>query len=175
MKIFLSSLLHTIYGIHLKWEERVDGKVVLGEGCLSNMGDSLSLHRKGATLVLDPLCDFEWNKWVNGFSPHARLVWRSHFPSLLPKSLRCALHYFDLLANLCSLMWGVGYKAYPRRWWLPIIKRSYRQQGRNRLVALMGLKTWVNDGGKRAIELKVEWAGSDLELSNVGSGGARLH
>ena len=61
MKMFLSSLLHAIYGINLKWEEHVDGKAVWGEGCLSKnrqllnnlaKADFPSVHR--VTLVLEP-------------------------------------------------------------------------------------------------------------------------
>ena len=112
--------------------------------CLSNKVGSLSLHRKGAALILGFPHDFEWNKWVDNFSPHARIVWHSHFPgltsyfslcclvfalititSLLLKSLWYALCLSNIVDNLRSLMWGVGYKAYLRRWWLPILNQFF--------------------------------------------------
>ena len=57
----------------------------------------------------------------------------------------------------------IGYKTYPRRWWLPILKMLFHQQGLTRLVALSHLETWVNEGKKKAKELKGEWAGSGLQ------------
>ena len=148
MVTFLSSLLHAICGIKLKWEKH-DGKAVWGEGCLSNKSNSLCLHRKGATLSLDFPSNFEWDKWVDSFSP-TRMVWRSHSLSLLLKSLWCALRQSDILETLCSLMWGIGYKGYGVQWWLPIPKRFYHQQGLFRLLALPTLWVCVKGGKLKA-------------------------
>ena len=135
VNIFLSSS----YGIKFKWEKRADGRVVWVEGCSSNTGDRLSLHQKGFTLVLDALSLVEWNKWLIFSPPHARLVWCSQFPSLLLNSLWYALRPSDIWDTLRSLMWGgVGYKYYPRRWWLPFLKMFYHQRGLTRLEALEG-------------------------------------
>ena len=55
--------------------------------------------------------------WVDSSSPHARIVWRSHFPSFVQKYLWYALTPNHVLGNLRPVLWGVGAKGYPKSWW----------------------------------------------------------
>ena len=103
----ISVLLHTIYGIHLKWEPHGD-RYVWGEGSIGVCGGDLALMRKGAFLGDLPLEEGEWEKWVHTSSPHAPKVWNRHFPSLLIKFVWYASDKDCLFANLRSVMWGVG-------------------------------------------------------------------
>ena len=73
----ISVLLHSIYGIHLKWEPHGE-RYIWGEGSTEVCGSGLSLIRKGAFLDDPPLEDREWEKWVDTSSPHAPMVWKSH-------------------------------------------------------------------------------------------------
>ena len=51
--------------------------------------------------------------WVDVTSPHARMVWRSQFPSLLQKSIWYALTPGDIRDNPRSLFWGWESKDTP--------------------------------------------------------------
>ena len=68
-------------------------------------------------------------------------------------------------------MGGVGYKYFPRRWWLPILKRVYHHRGLTRLVALKDLKTWVNEGKMKAIERPSPTLDRNRKASTKGDGG----
>ena len=150
VKTFVSSLLHYTYGIRLKWEPGSPNEVVWGEGRITSSGSMLSLTRKGVTLNLDDPLQFEWLRWVDGFSPHARVVWRSHFPSLLLKCLWYALNHEDVIKNFKSLMWGVGYKHFPSKWVVPILRRFYDQHRLDRVVSLPILLGWIKEGKVKA-------------------------
>ena len=63
MKAFLSSLLHVMYGIKLRWEEQEQGKVVRGEGCPTCDTDEVSFNDQGVTTSLDMRSSFECDKW----------------------------------------------------------------------------------------------------------------
>ena len=88
MREALSVFLHLVYGVRLKWGPHT-AVATWGEGRsgLSLQG-SLALLWKPGTVSLngDPLGE-EWCKWVDCWSPHGRLVWRSQFPGLLIKCL----------------------------------------------------------------------------------------
>ena len=94
----ISILLHSIYGIRLKWEPHGDC-YIWGEGSIGVQGGELSLIRKGACLDDPPLEDQEWEKWVDTSSPHAPMVWKIHFPSLLIKCVWYASNTECLKAN----------------------------------------------------------------------------
>ena len=153
VKTFATTLLHTTYGIRLKWEPGSPNEVVWGEGRITSENNCLSLTRKGVTLSLEQPQLFEWHRWVDCFSPHARVVWRSHFHSLLLKSLWYALTHEDTIKNLKSLMWGIGYKRYPTKWFIPMLKRFHQQYKLSRVVSLPILLGWVKEGKRRAEEL----------------------
>ena len=59
---------------------------------------------------------------------HVWLVWRSRFPGLLHKSVWYALDLASFTAQVCSVMWGVGYRGYPRGGWVGILHRFRRIQ-----------------------------------------------
>ena len=141
----ISILLHSIYGIRLKWEPHGD-RYVWGEGSIGVQGGELSLIRKGAFLDVPPPEDQEWEKWVDTSSPHAPMVWRSHFPSLLIKCVWYASNTECLRANLRSVLWGVGVKGYPARWWRGALRSFYYKAGLERVVAFKQLREWAVDG-----------------------------
>ena len=66
------------------------------------------LVRKGASVGERPLEEGEWGKWVNTSSPHALMVWKSHFTSLLAKCVWYACDKECGRANLRCVMWGCG-------------------------------------------------------------------
>ena len=114
----ISLLLTHIYGIALKWEPN-GTPVTWGEGrlCCDPVGNVV-LQRKGvATNLYDLPPNVEWTRWVDAWSPHARLVWRSQLPSLLLKCLWYALSSFSIKGNLRSVPWGIGAKNYPTSSW----------------------------------------------------------
>ena len=83
---------------------------------------TLSLLKKSCTLSLSDLPGtMEWSTWVDVHSPHAKHVWKSQFPSLLLKCMWHSLTGADFVANVRSAMWGMGAKAYPRKWWHPTL------------------------------------------------------
>ena len=71
----ISVLLHSMYGIRLKWEPQGEC-CVWGEGSIGVHGGGLCLIRKGAFIDNPPLDDGEWEKWVDTSSPHAPMVWK---------------------------------------------------------------------------------------------------
>ena len=77
-----------------------------------------------------------------------------------------AITQADVCDNLRSLMWGIAYKVYPKRWWLPVLNRFYTQHCVDRLRDIMALPillAWAKEGKKRAEELNEEWAPSGLD------------
>ena len=147
IKVVITHLLAKVYGINLKWEPSSPDSVTWGEATISFTNKGTSLTRKGEVYSLDNLTDSpEWDTWVDYSSPHARLVWRSHFPSVLHKCIRYALTLEDVRANLRSVMWGVGVKGYPSRWWLPTLRKFYRSTTLDRILPLDLLLMWVREG-----------------------------
>ena len=53
----------------------------------------------------------EWESWPDACSPHARLVWRSRFPSILQKCIWYALTVDDMCQPLVGHVGGVGDKG----------------------------------------------------------------
>ena len=105
----------------------------------------LALRRKGVPLLLG--CPSpEWENWVDISSPHARMVWRSQFPSLLQKSIWFALTPGNIRDDLRSLFWGVGIKGYPPKWWMGWLKRFLRNAWMQDLVSLPELLHWRREG-----------------------------
>ena len=103
----ISVPVHTIYGIHLKLVPHGE-RYIWGKGSIGVDGAGLSSIRKGAFLDDPPLEDREWEKWVDTSSPHAPMVWKSHFPSLLIKCVWYASDTECLRANLRSVLCGIG-------------------------------------------------------------------
>ena len=142
----VSLLLDATYGIGLKWEPS-STNVCWGEGSITVPLDqkAFSLTRKGVAYGLSSESP-EWDRWIDLSSPNARLVWRSHFPALLRKSLWYALTPRDICLNLRSILWGIGVKNYPRAWWLPPLKRFYNSNSLKRVLPLSQCLDWMREG-----------------------------
>ena len=122
---------------------------------LCGMLTGSQLGRKGVTVVLAALSSqVEWVKWVDVSSPHARLVWRSEFPSLLIKCIWYALSYFSVQLNVRSVMLGSGAKGYPISWWQRLLFKfcktyvlqrivSWKQLSKRALPISTGRRGWV--------------------------------
>ena len=113
LKWVMSSFLHTLYHIGLKWEPH--DKVAQLCECEFDNSLPLFMQRKGIVLSLQSALrpDFEWQRWLPVTSPNAREVLRSTFPSLLHKSLWYCCTTQGLIANVRSLIWGAGWHRYP--------------------------------------------------------------
>ena len=124
------------------------GTKLLGSKCKHHNTMSLpSLTRKGVVYSLENLVESpEWDTWVDYSSPHARLVGRSHFPCILQKCIWYAMTSEDIKANLRSVMWGVGIKGYPTRWWLPTLRKFHRSTTFDGILPLDLLLLWVQEG-----------------------------
>ena len=145
-KEIISLLLGATYGIKLKWEPSSDN-VVWGEATLNTQTTTMSLTRKGVVRTLgEPDVIPEWESWTDVCSPHARLVWRSQFPSILQKCVWYALTTNDLETNFRSVLWGVGVKRYPRQWWLPTLRKFHNTASLGRVFSLHQLISWVKQG-----------------------------
>ena len=59
IKCFCSALLHSVYGIRLKWEPHRE-RVVWGEGALMVINGTLNLSRKGTRVGREVVSDGEW-------------------------------------------------------------------------------------------------------------------
>ena len=103
---------------------------------MSQLPDApLFVVRKACTLSLNSSPDaVEWGTWVDTCSPHVKQVWKSQFPSLLLKCMRYFLTTNDFLMNDRSVMWGLGAKAYPPRWWHPTWWWLFHKYGFHRIV-----------------------------------------
>ena len=51
-----------------------------------------------------------------------------------------------LRANLRSVLWGVGVKGYPARWWRGALRSFYYKAGLERVVTFKQLREWAVDG-----------------------------
>lgn len=112
VKVAVTSLLHSVYGIRLQWEPH-GSRYKWGQVSTAPMDSKLSLLWKGVDT--DGKVE-EWERWVDVTSPHARLVWRSQFPDILQKCIRYTFTKQDILDNLQSVMVGVRRKKYPVVW-----------------------------------------------------------
>ena len=65
------------------------------------------------------------------------------------KSVWYAASAGDLVANFRSLVWGVGWRGYPKEWWLPCLERFLRKYNLMGVISLGSVATWVREG-KRA-------------------------
>ena len=72
--------------------------------------------------------------------------WRSQFPGLLIKCLWYALdtHLFSL--NVRSVLWGIGCKGYPRKWWLGTLQRFWSKYALHDVICMAQLIAWVRQG-----------------------------
>ena len=116
--------------------------------------DTSSLTRDGIVHDMEPL-DFplEWEAWADASSPHARVVWRSHFPAILKISMWYALTMEDIRASLKFAVWGVGVKGYPRQWWLSTLRKFFHTTTPERVLFLRQLIAWVKQGKKHTLEV----------------------
>ena len=141
-------VLRCIYGIPLKWEPH-GTSVTWGEASLTSCGDGFSLTCKGIVRDLslyDPAALGEWTRWVHRFSPNARTVWRSQFPSIVLKSIWYALSMNDLRLNVPSLIWGMGYHSYPKRWWRPKLFSLWSKYRMGRCFSMHEVDLWFSQG-----------------------------
>ena len=107
----------------------------------------VALYCKAYTLSLAaPTSQSEWGTWVDRASPHSRIVWGSQFPGLLHKCTWYTLNVPSLQANLRSVMWGVGCKGYPQRWWMRALRRFWREYVLECLVPFRHMMLWVREG-----------------------------
>ena len=137
------------------WEPHGD-RYVWGEGTIGVECTDLSRVRKGAFIGNLPCEEGEWEKRVAVSSPpvllaccvveRARMVWKSHFPSVLLKCVWYASNKQCWLSNLKSVMWGVGAKSYPVKWWWGALRTFHNKAGLERLVAFRQLREWVVQG-----------------------------
>ena len=150
VKRALAVTLRRIYQIPLKWEPHGDA-VVWGEATLTpSMVDSgFSLTRKGIVTELSPAAvqqPTKWTRWVSCKSPNARSVWRSQFPSLVLKSIWYAVSPRDLQLSSRSLVWGMGWHSYPRRWWRPKLFALWTRYRLGRCFFMHTVDRWANEG-----------------------------
>ena len=66
-------------------------------------------------------------------------------------------------------MWGIGYKHYPSKWFVPILRHFYDQHRLDKIVSLPVLLGWVKEGKVKAKEAGLEWGhpraqGEDAEV-----------
>mmetsp|Transcript_53028 Transcript_53028/g.94640 ORF Transcript_53028/g.94640 Transcript_53028/m.94640 type:complete len:338 (-) Transcript_53028:80-1093(-) len=155
VRLCLSTFLNCVYGIPLKWEPH-EGGAVWGEACISHtpapstdgLADTrggISVVRKGCVKHLDGEGPKEWDSWVSSVSPNGATVWSSQFIAILHKCLWYAVTVNDIQFNLRSLMWGVGCKHYPWRWWYGSLKRFHRKF-LSSIFPLKTLLTWHSEG-----------------------------
>ena len=153
-------LLRVVYGIPLKWEKHTD-TVVWGEAQVRVNPDADTVHvnHKGIVSTLrvpEPTEPNEWARWVRRESPNARTVWRSQLPSLLLKSIWSSLSSSDLLVNVRSLIWGLGFHGYPRRWWRPALFRLWRKYRLERIFDMAMVDRWVREGASLSMPVGAE-------------------
>ena len=91
----------------------------------------------------------EWLRWVPSISANAQFTLASMLPSLFLKSICYAASREDLVANFPSFVWGVGWHAYHRDWWLPCLEKFLCKYNLLPIVSLRSVATWVREG-KRA-------------------------
>ena len=124
VKMMLASRLKNVHGIPLKWENH-SKDVTWGEACIRSEAFLVSLVRKGCAMSIHGDTPREWESWVSASSPNARPLWNSHFAALLQKCLWYEISLHDIRLNLRSLMWGMGIKGYPIKWWFPTLRRLH--------------------------------------------------
>ena len=144
----IAIVLQQIYKIPLKWEPH-GVAVTWGEASLVPDGTGFSFTRKGIVRDLslyDPTAPVEWTQWVDRYSPNARTVWRSHFPSVVLKSGWYALSLRDLRLNIRSLIWGMGFHSYPKSWWRPKLYSLWSKYRLGRCFSMYEVDQWAAQG-----------------------------
>ena len=116
-----------------------------GEGALCVELSRLSLRNKGVRQMLGAASP-EWENWVDVASPHAKMVWRSQFPSLLQKCIWYALTPDDIGSHLRSLFRGLGVKGYPPEWWRGTLKKFHQKTWLCKVVSIPELLQWRREG-----------------------------
>jgi hypothetical protein len=143
----VDSLLHTLYGIPLKWEPHSPPTVTWCESTLTFLSHGPSLVRKG----VEPRGgsrpeELEWAKWVNRWSPNAQFTLKSMLPSLALKSIWYAASATDLRDNIRSMYVGLGAKGYPVAWWGPTLRRFLQKYNLTDLIPFQAVDAWVGEG-----------------------------
>ena len=109
-----------MYGLKPKWEQH-GGTVAWGGKAWYTTGWCGYAFAKVMHAFITCACTA--GTWVDKHNPHARLVRRSRFPGLLHKCAWYALNVVSFSANIRSVMWGVGCKGYPQKWWMGVLHR----------------------------------------------------
>ena len=65
---------------------------------------------------------------------------------MLLKCMWYALNTADFVTNLRSVMWGMGAKSYPRKWWHPTLWRLFHKHAWHRVICFQDLMKWVDEG-----------------------------
>ena len=106
-----------------------------------------ALHRKGLVHALHTwkqgVLDAEWEQWVDAHSLNAKTVLQPLLPSILYKSLLCALNKQDVFCNLRSLLWGLGVHD---QWWRPMPLRLFKRFLGNRIPGFKTMIGWYQKG-----------------------------
>ena len=55
-----------------------------------------------------------------------------------------------MTANCRSLLWGVGWHAYPQQWWLPCLERFLRRYRLLTVIFLVSITLCVGEGKRAA-------------------------
>ena len=53
------------------------------------------------------------------------------------------------MTNIRSVMWGMGAKSYPRKWWHSTFWRLFHKHALHRVVQFHDLLAWVDEGACR--------------------------
>ena len=145
-KTILSTFLHSLYNIKLKWEPH-DSVAQLCE-CEFDSSGPCFLLRKGVVRSLQSALrpDFDWQRWLPVTSPNARKVLRSTFPSLVHKSLLYCCSTQGLIANVRSLVWGAGWHCYPSDWWKKSVKGFLSELALTSTTNFADVDRWFLEG-----------------------------
>ena len=104
-----------------------------------------SLMRKGTTLSANAL-RAEWMTWPPVYAPNARTTLRSHLPALMLDSIWFALSFADVVRNLRSIAWGLGYCNYPSAWWRTSVHRFLHNYVLLHVMSTNQFMLWVSEG-----------------------------
>jgi hypothetical protein len=118
IKAILELFCKTMYGIPLKWESFGELETIWGESSMHvENGRLCGMVVKGVQFNARTECYSWWNRWVDRWSPNARLVLRSLVPAIVQKSILYSITKTDITTNIAALARGLGYKKYPQQWW----------------------------------------------------------
>ena len=68
------------------------------------------------------------------------------FPSLLINSIWFSPTSSEIMVNRRSLIWGVGLKGYPSKWWRGRLLSFFKEQDLKRILTLKQMFLWVAEG-----------------------------